>query len=89
MDRTAAVTEEQLRDEAIAEHKKMADCIKRQAKEIEQLRKRVERDKLEFDRPYRSLFWYEESYSRMSDQAKREFREMSEQVGKEIEEKRI
>lgn len=78
-----AVTEKQLRDEVIADITEIVEFAKAKAAESEYYRKQYESRGKEIERLVRSLIWYESTYDELSDRAKREFREVSERVGKE------
>lgn len=79
----SAVTEKQLRDEVIADITEIVNFAKARAAECEYLRIQIEKQGKEIERLLRSLIWYESTYDELSDPAKREFREVSERVGKE------
>lgn len=83
MSGAGAVTEKQLRDEVIADITKIVEFAKARAAECEQYRIQTEKQGKEIERLIRSLIWYEKTYDELSDQAKREFREVSERIGKE------
>lgn len=80
---TGAVTEKQLRDEVIADITKIAEFAKARAAECEQYQIQIEKQEKEIERLIQSLIWYESTYDELSDPAKREFREISERIGKE------